>query len=430
MFTWRTKLSMVKALTIGKNSPFYIQYYINSRCNLMCKHCNVVESNSDVNEATLEDVEKIAGNLVKVGAGVIVLMGGEPFLRKDYPEMIKIFVKHGLNVRLQTAGMKVATPQILQACVNAGARDINVSLDSLDSSKQDYINSVPGSWDEAIKTIANISQIFPGKGAITSFGTVVSRYNFAEIPSILKLAIRTGWYLSLVPVHITCQEQPLTYRSYDDSFNVRPSEFEELDSVFKTIIDMKKRGYPLFDSIPYLDSALNFMKYKKVTWRRNGVCDSPDLYFKIRPNGDFAVCADHKLPGKQVSLIDPDFPKIYDSKDFRNRVKLVTEKCKGCQYGSYPEMTLSARSPKAIFERGLLFMKVKKVGIKPYSYEEIIKIIDELKAESPEVYDKSRKPDCYNNELILQWENPDKRRQMIKEYLERRRKEGRIRCSR
>ncbi len=429
MFTWRTKLSMAKAVLLKKNAPFYVQYYINSQCNLFCKYCNVVESNSDVREIELDDIEKVADNLVKIGTGVVVLMGGEPFLRKDYPEIIEIFVKHGINVRLQTAGMKVATPQMLEACVKAGARDINVSLDSLDASKQDFINSVAGSWDEVIKTIASISQFFPKNEAVTSFGTVISRYNYPEISSILKLANRIGWYVSLVPVHITSQEKPMPYRSYDTTFEIQQEDHSELDSVFKKLIEMKKSGYKLFDSIPYLESALNFMKYKKVTWRRKDVCDSPDLYFKIRPNGDFAICADHQLPGEQVSLMDPDFPRIYRSKVFKERVYTVTRICSGCQYGSYPEMTLSVRSPRVIFERLKLFMNVKRQGIIPLRYNEVIKIINEIKAASPEVYDKSRHPDRYNNNLVREWEDPEKRKELMKLYMARRKEEGRFRCN-
>jgi len=418
---------MAKALLIKKNAPFYVQYYINSRCNLMCKHCNIVESDSDAKEAALGEIEKIASNLIKIGAGVVVLMGGEPFLRQDFPDIIRIFVRRSLDVRLQTAGMKVATPEMLKACAEAGARDINVSLDSLDSSKQDYINSVPGSWDESIKTIAHISHIFPKNEAITSFGAVISRYNYAEIPSILKLATKIGWHLSLVPVHITTPEKPLTYRSYDATFLIRKDEHLDLDAMFKKIIEMKKSGYKLFDSTSYLKSALSFMKYNTVTWRKDGVCDSPDLYFKIRPNGDFAICADYKLEGEPISLIDPEFPRIYRSKAFRERVYAVTSTCSGCQYGSYPEMTLSVRDPSVFLERLNIFIKTRKQGLIPYTYKEILKVIDEIKAESPEIYDKLRYPDCYNNDIILQWQDPEKRKELMNEYMLKRKEEGRIR---
>ena len=80
MFTTQTKLSILKAL-ISKKSPYYIQYYINGQCNLMCKQCNIVETNSGLKNASLDEIEIIARNIRKIGGCIVLLTGGEPFLR-------------------------------------------------------------------------------------------------------------------------------------------------------------------------------------------------------------------------------------------------------------------------------------------------------------------------------------------------------------
>ncbi|RME02161.1 MAG: radical SAM protein, partial [Deltaproteobacteria bacterium] len=353
------------------------------RCNLMCKQCNIVESNATVKEASIEEVERIADNLAAVGAGVVLLTGGEPFLRKDLPEIVRIFLARGMNVRLQTAGMRVATPERLRACVDAGARDINVSLDSLDPVKQEFINSVPGSWHTAIETIAEISRIFPKRDSICSFGCVISRLNYREIPAILEFATRIGWYLSLVPVHITDPERPMGFRSYERIFTFRPEDLPPLDGVLKRLRDMKGAGHTLFDSLDFLESMRVFIETGRPTWRHEGVCDSPNLYFAVRPNGDFAVCCDHNLEGKPLSLLDPDFPRIFRSRAFRSRVLETTRRCPGCNYGSYPEMTLSARSLRALRGRTRLFFQARRRGIEPLPTESIFAIIEEIRARYP-----------------------------------------------
>src|SRR3989338_10677171 len=104
MFSLTTKFSIIKAL-VTKNSPFYIQFFINSRCNLKCKMCSIVSSNKEYKEVSLDDIRKIVKNLVKIGAGVVLLTGGEPFLREDLPEIVRIFTESGLNVRLQTSSL-------------------------------------------------------------------------------------------------------------------------------------------------------------------------------------------------------------------------------------------------------------------------------------------------------------------------------------
>ena len=152
MFTIQTKLSMAKALLM-RRSPFYVQFYVSKVCHQSCKMCNIVKANADVKPFRTADIEPIANNLVKIGAGVVLLTGGEPFLRHDIDEIVRIFKQKRLDVRLQTAGLFSRRDKIAK-CVEYGARDINVSIDSLDEGLSDYINGKKGSWREAMRTIS------------------------------------------------------------------------------------------------------------------------------------------------------------------------------------------------------------------------------------------------------------------------------------
>lgn len=377
MFSLRTTINIGLGM-VTKNKPFYVQYYILSRCNLVCRQCNIVESNSDLSDASLDVVEKIADNLVKIGAGVVLLTGGEPFLRKDLPDIVRIFTERGLSPRLQTAGFKTTRTQ-LEACREAGAKDINISLDSLISNKQDYINgSIPNSWRRAIEVIVEANEVFDSSDRICAFGTVLSKLNYMEIPAILDLATYMGWYQSLVPVHITTTDQPMNFRGIDSDMKFSlPDDKNNLLDLRSKLISMKKQGYNLFDSQKYLDSVFYFIENDKPNWRKNDVCDSPNLYFAILPNGDFAVCCDHRYQG-QLSVADPNFPKIYRSKEFRNNTYQTTSSCNGCNYGSYPEITLSVRDPEAIIDRVKKVLIPRKSMIKKRTKEEVFSYIEHL----------------------------------------------------
>lgn len=378
MFSLRTSWNIGMGL-ITKNRPFYIQYYILSRCNLICRQCNIVEANSDLSDASLDVVEKIADNLVKIGAGVVLLTGGEPFLRKDLPEIVKIFCDRGLSPRLQTAGFKTTRAQ-LEACKEAGAKEINISLDSLVEKKQDYINGgIPNSWKRAIECIVDANDVFDDADRICAFGTVLSKLNFMEIPAILDLATFMGWYQSLVPVHITSLDQPLNFRGVDHElkFNLE-RDSEELTHLRLRLTEMKRQGYNLFDSDKYLNSLFYFIEHNKPNWRKNDVCDSPNLYFAILPNGDFAVCCDHRYQGR-LSVADPNFPKIFRSTDFRSRVSQTTTACTGCNYGSYPEITLSVRDRDAVIDRMKKVLIPRKNQVKSRTKQEVFDYIDHLR---------------------------------------------------
>jgi MoaA/NifB/PqqE/SkfB family radical SAM enzyme len=428
MFTAQTYGAILKAL-ITKKSPYYIQYYIIGKCNLMCRQCNIVETNSRIEAMPLEQIQETAKNLRKIGAGIVLLTGGEPFMRHDLPEIVEAFTREKLNVRLQTAGSKFATEDKLRACYEAGARDINVSVDSLDHNTFDYINAVPGSSENAFNTIELISKIFRKKSAILSFGTVLSRFNYLEIPSILEFAKRIGWQMSLVPVHIAPPDTPKGFRSFDRLFKFNQEHFPKLDELQKKLVQLKRSRYPLFDSEWFLESSVSFLKGNGPTWRKNGLCDSPNLYFAVRPNGDFTTCCDYTLQNPP-KLYDADFVGQYKSGQIEKRedVQKIVKNCSGCHYGSYPEVTLSVRDPKAFVERSVMVMfsgagKLSKAPIQENFLEEIEKV----KARFPAIYPKEQWIDKDIKGVLDSWRDVEARREIIKRDLEKRKEQGRVR---
>jgi MoaA/NifB/PqqE/SkfB family radical SAM enzyme len=428
MFNYRTYYSIGKAL-FTKRSPYYIQYYITGRCNLRCRQCNIVETNSRIEEIDLEHIKKVAKNLRKVGVGIVLLTGGEPFIREDLPDIVSAFTKENINVRLQTAGAKFATKEKLKDCYDAGARDINVSLDSLDYLKADYINAIPGSGKSAIEVIERISDVFRNKSAILSFGTVLSAFNYREIPAILEFAKRIGWYVSLVPVHITNLEIPKGFRSYDKDFLFEETQYKQLKSLIDQLIQMRNQGFPLFDSERFLRSGFSFLKGEGVKWRYKGICDSPDLYFAIRADGAFSPCCDYVLENP-IYVYEDEFVNAYKSGEIRNRqdMKDIVNNCSGCHYGSYPEVTISVRDLKAFIERMRLVFssgpgKLRTANVKNGFFEEIEKI----KELYPEVYKTTNWIRAEVVEKLKMWENKESRSKILKLDREIRKKQLRER---
>lgn len=428
MFTLNTYKSIAKAL-ITKKSPYYVQFYINGKCNLKCRQCNIVETNSRVPEMTLEEIEVAAKNLKKIGGAIVLLTGGEPFMRKDLPQIVEIFTKNSLNVRLQTAGTHYATEDMLRACYEAGARDINVSVDSLDFDTSDYINAVPGSGKNAIETIERISNIFRKESAILSFGTVLSQFNYFEMPAILEFAKSIGWFVSLVPVHIANQESPMGFRSYDDFFKFRKNQHPYLDDLGKELIELKKAGAPLFDSEKFIESSMSFLKGNAPTWRKDNVCDSPNLYFAIRPNGDFSTCCDYSLR-QPPSLKDPNFAELYKKGEIQKRedINKIVKNCGGCHYGSYPEVTISVRDPKAFIERSLVVTKFGANKLKNAKTQtNFVQEIENIKAKFPKVYPVNQWMAQDNLERVMKWSTIEGRKDLVKEDQDLRKQQNRVR---
>ena len=382
MFSLHTKISMAKAV-LTKNSPFYVQFFVSNKCHLRCRMCNIVEANENTVPFGTDKIEAIAKNLRSIGCGVVLLTGGEPFMRSDISEIVKTFKHYSLDIRLQTAGL-ISKFDAIRACADAGARDINVSIDSLDEQLSDRINGVPGSWNMAVRTIARICREFPAKSTVCALGCVLSPPNLRHVESVLDLATKIGWWLSLVPVHIS-RHGVFNFRGSDEEFVFKPEQYAEVDIVIERLKEKKKKGALLFDSYDFLESIKNFVRTGIPTWRVNNICDSPNLYFAIMPDGSFAPCCDHVL-GEKIYVYDDDFPERYKSREIHATVRKIIEQCPGCNYGSYPEMTLAARSPRAFMERVALQLRSKYVHHEPIEDEALFAIIEQIKEGHSEGY--------------------------------------------
>ena len=175
MFSTLSKKTLIRAALL-QDAPVYVQFYITARCNLTCQQCNIIYANSDVRECTLEEIKRMADNFAQMGVAMVLLTGGEPFTRQDLPEIIREFESRGVHVRMQTNGL--ATDERIHQVVEAGGRDISISLDSLWPGNQDDINGgFARSWHDALRAIASFTRYLPRtaaspRSAACSSGTI------------------------------------------------------------------------------------------------------------------------------------------------------------------------------------------------------------------------------------------------------------------
>lgn len=114
----------------------YVRLSVTDRCDFRCAYCMPLDQQflpkADV--LTLEELEAIAAAFIARGVTRIRLTGGEPLVRKGFPDLARAIGRHlgkGLEeLTLTTNGSQLATHA--RALVEAGIRRVNVSLDSRD----------------------------------------------------------------------------------------------------------------------------------------------------------------------------------------------------------------------------------------------------------------------------------------------------------
>lgn len=383
MFSNLSKMTLARA-ALFQDAPVYVQFYVTARCNLTCEQCNIIYANSDVREATLDEIKRIADNFAKMGVAIVLLTGGEPFARKDLPEVIRAFESRGVHVRMQTNGF--ASEEQIARAVEAGGKDISISLDSLRPATQDKINGAFNeSWHQALKAMALFTKYLPEKGSFASLGCVLQPDNTSDIEDVVRFGTAISWFTSLVPAHVSDYGHPRGFRSFDQSLRFRPDEYPVVDSIIERVRHMRKEGFLLFDSDQYLDDIKRFVRNEPIEWRKHNdnVCDTPNLYFALLPNGEFAPCCDHRLSNSYPAY-DPNFPRIYRDKAWRDEVAQVTRACDGCMYGSYPEMTISMRFMAAKLQRVGTFLTSPPEKNWPLSYEDLLAKAESIRNEKRE----------------------------------------------
>ena len=369
------KLANLTSSLLYQDTPLYVQYYTTARCNLRCEQCNVIYANADLSECSPHDAELIIENLSKIGTQVLLLTGGEPFMRKDLPNMVSTAIKFGIHPRIQTNGY--ASESALQAAADAGANDISISLDSMSPSLQDRINGgFDETWYRAIETMGNVTRIFPSN-TFGALGCVLAPSNLNEITKVIKFATEIGWWVSLVPAHSTDINHPRSFSTFDQSLKFHPELHSKVHETLQQVRGLKESGYNVYDSYQYLDDIERFVLGKPTRWReRNeGICDSPGSYFAILPNGDMAVCCDWRFSDGSYSVADSDFSIRFKKREMFPEAISIASACSGCMYGSYPEITVTARFAHAALSRLKLFLNEDKVIMQRFATtEDLIEI--------------------------------------------------------
>ena len=115
----------------------YLRISLTDKCNLRCTYCNPVDLPkgyfSQFTKMLPQEMEQIATEFVQQGINKIRLTGGEPLVRKDAGDIILRLSKLPVELAITTNGVYVH--EFLNAFKKAGMRSVNVSLDSLKSSR-------------------------------------------------------------------------------------------------------------------------------------------------------------------------------------------------------------------------------------------------------------------------------------------------------
>lgn len=163
---------------------YYLRLSITDVCNFRCNYClpDGYECDNDRDFLSVPEIKRIANAFAQMGTEKIRITGGEPALRKDLPEIIRICKQTpGIKtVALTSNGFKLT--EHLPQWLDAGLDALNISIDSLDPRQ---FNAITGK-DKLDEILAGIDMAFARGFNNIKVNTVLMReYNLHEMQSFL-----------------------------------------------------------------------------------------------------------------------------------------------------------------------------------------------------------------------------------------------------
>lgn len=337
-----------------RDRPIYAHWGITHRCDITCRMCGIWKHGNEDEELGLPEVARLADVLQELGVIQISIGGGEPFCRRDLPEVIRILHSRGLNVRVLTNAMNL-TEREIDAAVEAGLSAVSVSLDTMSKSKFGWICCDEGAWDKVVTNLVRFSEKLPKRGNILSINCVVSRDTLEGAPDLVEFAGKLGYFVSLIPVELA--EDPHNndnkFITYQPKMRLTQDEVLLVDNTYDRLVEMKRQGANILVTTPYLESSRRYFK----TGQFPLPCDAGRLYFSINPAGMLTIC--HRT-NEHKSILDADFTEYFRSPEYQAAAKAEADSCEGCVRPCWIDTGYMFKTAQGFVETGLLNVKIQR----------------------------------------------------------------------
>lgn len=158
-------------------------FELTRRCNFDCKMCYVHTTNTaNDRELTTEEWLELAETAKKNGMLFLLLTGGEPLLRKDFPVLYESLAQMGFIISINSNGSLI-TDEILSLFDRYPPCRINISL--YGGSEEIYENLC---GNRKFGVVRENIQKLKARGISVRLNCTFNRYNVTEIERIYQIA--------------------------------------------------------------------------------------------------------------------------------------------------------------------------------------------------------------------------------------------------
>jgi radical SAM family uncharacterized protein len=289
---------------IGVKVPLFCGHKLTYNCNLRCKMCPFWKRPHQ--DSSFEQEKAILKQIYDSGAFGIAFEGGEPLLRRDLVEILAFARSMHLHTSLITNGT------LLESRIDEVSPYINgvvyVSLDGLEET-HDAIRGVNGCFKKAIQGITVAAQKLP-----VTINTTIMAENLNEIEDLVKLSKELNVRISVAIAHEYCNAKTSVPAA------------EEIVKVAGKLAGLKKKGYPIKNSISYFEVIAKTKNWKCKPWATINVGPDGKLVLPCYVRNEYAT---------SISVLETNIKTAISGINWEE-----TQNCQKCTLHCYVEPSL------------------------------------------------------------------------------------------
>ena len=275
------------------------------RCNAKCNMCNCwkypTKPQEEIKPQILEKLPKMF---------FVNITGGEPFIRQDLEEIVKILRKKARRIVISTNGF--FTERIISLCKKYPDLGIRISIEGL-SVANDTIRGIPEGFDRIIRTLFELREM--GLKDI-GFGMTIQDLNAKDLVYLYLLAKSLGYEFATATLHNSHY-----FHKWDNQIKDKEMVIAEIKKLIRLLLKSKRpkdwfRAYFNWGLINYIQGKPRLLP-----------CEMGTNGFFLDPFGDVLPCngMDEKL--SMGNLNEMSWEEIWEGE----QAKKVREAVKNCK---------------------------------------------------------------------------------------------------
>ena len=170
--------------------PVVVFWELTLACALACRHCRAqAQPKRSPLELSSRECFRVLEELTSFDhPPIVVLSGGDPFMRRDLFDLVEHGKGLGLPMSVAPSATELVTRQRLQRLTDLGVSRISLSLDGSSAAVHDRFRGVEGSFELTMKAMSQARAV----GLAFQINTTVTRHSVEDLPAIAELLASSG----------------------------------------------------------------------------------------------------------------------------------------------------------------------------------------------------------------------------------------------